>query len=419
MIEIVNKENCTGCTACQQICPKRCILMREDEEGFCYPVVNRNMCISCGKCEKICPVLNTKFVAKSGYPDAYLVYDVNENWRKKSAAGGGFVALARFFIEKYHGVVFGAVYDKDYHVYHEQIDQADQLFRVQKSKYVQSDVRDTFLQVRRLLEIDKYVLYSGTPCQIYGLKAFLGKLAVSDKLYCVDLSCHGVPSPKVLKKYLEALELKECSKIKSFTMRDKKFKRVAYEQGFGVVFQNGNSLFIPHSQDMFGRCFWGEMVSRPSCYNCHFKTIWRDADITLGDCWFMSCFVPAEDDDLGVTMALAHTDKGKLIIEQNDKLVWYNVKAEDLIKANGGMIYSSAKANPQRADFFKKLDSVPFEILVDNFLPAKQMGTKHKILKLLDCFGIRMESIRKQSRERRLCARLKSEIPECAKGELK
>lgn len=419
MIDIKQKSQCMGCAACSQICPKNCITMKADNEGFLYPIVNTETCINCGACDRVCPVSNTKFFPKDGFPSAWLVYDKDVESRKRSAAGGGFSAIAREFILKYGGVVFGAAYDDKYYVHHCSVECVADLTKLQKSKYIQSDVKGTFLEVREYLNNNRYVLYSGTPCQIYGLKRFLGTIADSSHLYCIDLSCHGVPSPKVFQEYLKSLETRENSKLASFTMRGKEFKKNAYAQGFYIQFDNGTVQFNSHLQDMFGRCFWGEIASRPSCYECHFKTIWRAADITLGDCWFFNCYVPKEQDAYGVTLVLAHSEKGKKMIEGSKCLAKYSVPADELIKANGGMLYRSAIPHKKRTEFFEKLGSVPFDQLVDEMVPAKQLGKKQKILEQLDRFGIRMEILRRKNRNRKLKERLEEKIPITARGEIR
>ena len=418
MINIKQKNKCMGCSACSQVCPQDCIKMEPDEEGFLYPVVDKEKCINCGSCDNVCPIMKTKFVPREGFPDAWLIYDSEIASRKRSAAGGGFSALAREFVFKNNGVVFGASYDENFYVHHCHAESIEEIKKLQKSKYVQSDINNTYIQVRTYLRQNRYVLYSGTPCQIYGLKSFLGVLSKSQYLYCVDLSCHGVPSPKLFKEYLSCLEEMEGSQLTSFTMRGKRFKNNSYDQGFDIMFANGKRQFNSHSQDMFGRCFWGEIASRPSCYNCHFKTIWRASDITLGDCWFFNSYVPKEHDTYGVTLALAHSKKGRKLIENSELLISYSVPAEQLIKANGGMIYSSAVPNEKRTEFFAKLGSIPFNQLVDDMVPAKQSGKKQKILKVLDTLGIRLEFLRNKSRNRKLQIRLKAEIPIKARGEM-
>jgi len=420
MIEISNKSLCCGCSACTQICPTHCIEMVSDEEGFWYPCVDKEKCINCHQCEKKCPILTTSFVPKQGFPDAYLVYDKKMKWRQNSAAGGAFTAIARCFLSGENTVVYGATYDNDYSVHHERITQIGELPRLQKSKYVQSEIRNTYQEVKLDLKMGKKVLFSGTPCQIYGLKSFLGNCMNIEKLTTVDLSCHGVPSPKVFKLYLKSLEKRENSKIASFTMRAKQLKGTYYKQGFNIVFANGKQIFNSHTHDLFARCFWGEIASRPSCYNCHFKTVWRVADITLADCWFFHEFVPEEFDSAGVTLMLVHSEKGKEILNTCTDLIKYSVDSEKLIKANGGMLYSSAVPHKRRKEFFERIQSEEFDKVVDDILPEKNEGKLKKMIQpLWDRNLFFTKVIKRYKSRKRLEERLVRNIPEAARGEMR
>lgn len=416
MITIEEKKNCAGCTACACVCPKNCIKMVEDEEGFLYPQVDKEQCIQCGLCEKICPVTCARNEEKKSYPTAYLGYENNDASRKESAAGGAFYSLAKMFIEQKKGVVFGVIYDDNFKAIHSCAQTVQELKKMQRSKYVQSDLGSSFLEVKKYLGEGRYVMFSGTPCQIYGLKAFLRNVDTKN-LYCIDLSCHGVPSPKLLREYLKYQEKEHDSKIADFRMRDKRLMKDAYEQGFGIDFKNGETYFGNHTEDLYARCFWGEIASRPSCYECVFKTIWRISDLTLGDCWFFERFVRKEKDNLGVTMVLVQSEKGKMLLDEMENFVMYEVDAERLIKANGGMIYESAKMHPERKEFFEQLGQVPFEECVKNFFPDKPVSKKTKLKRMLENKGIRLEFLRKISRNRRL-ERIISEsrIPEASKG---
>ena len=418
MITITDKTQCTGCAACSQICPKSCIEMKADSEGFLYPSVAEESCVNCGLCEQVCPMKNTEFVPIDGFPDAFLAYDTDDEWRKKSASGGAFAAIARDFIEKYHGAVFGAVYDGSYNVYHTSAESIEGIKRFQKSKYVQSEIRDSYILAKNELKSGRYVLFSGTPCQIYGLKSYLGKLADDEKLYCVDLSCHGVPSPKVLQKYLDYLRRSEQSEIASFTMRDKHFGKNSYSVRFGVSFENGKKYQIKHEDDYFGRCFFGEVASRPSCFDCRFKTVWRAADITLGDCWYFNSFVPSEHDTMGVTLVLSHSEKGKKLLADNKMLCQYSVPSEEIIKVNAG-VFKSATLNPRRSEFFERIDNEPFENAVDSVVPKPKSGKKEKLKRIINSRDIRLEFLRKKSREKRIKALLSKTIPDSSLGEMK
>ena len=416
MITIYDKSKCVGCSACASICPKKCITMKEDEEGFLYPLVDQQICVNCGLCEYACPVYSVHFESRSEYPDAYLGYTYGKADRIKSAAGGAFYTLAKSFIELYHGIVFGAVYDENYRVYHGFTDTVKGLRPMQKSKYVQSNPGQTFLMVKEYLEQGRYVLYSGTPCQIYGLKSFLDNLD-TDRLFCMDLSCHGVPSPKLLREYLAYQKQNHGAEIVDFRMRDKQILRGAYAQGFGIAFSDGTHYFQSHGKDLYGRCFWGEIASRPSCYQCPFKTIWRESDITLGDCWFFDRFIRKEKDDLGVTMMLVHSQKGQKLLKQCTELIRYPVDAQKLIQVNGGMVYSSADQHPLREEFFKGLGKAEFSGHVKRFFPDRPDTFKVRIQRIMEKLGIRLEPLRRLSRSRRMKQILKnSKIPESAKG---
>jgi len=199
VIEIKDKSKCCGCTACASVCPMDCIEMKEDMEGFLYPSVDKGKCIDCGACERVCPIQNpTKEVLQDQM--GYLVQHKDEAVRLDSTSGGAFTAIATTVLEK-GGVVFGAAYDESFHVHHTYVEKVKDLAIFRNSKYVQSDLGNCFRQVREFLRNDRWVCFSGTPCQIEGLNKFLGKQY--EKILLVDVVCHGVPSPLIWKKYLE------------------------------------------------------------------------------------------------------------------------------------------------------------------------------------------------------------------------
>ena len=193
MIKIKNKEKCSGCTACVSICPKNCIIMQPDDEGFLYPKVNRDCCIQCGACERVCPILTpikeTPFEQK-----AFLVQHKDETVRLDSSAGGAFTAIATAILNR-GGVVFGAAYDENFQVYHTYVENIEDLKKFRNSKYVQSQIGNCFRKVREFLKQGQWVCFSGTPCQIEGLSKYIG--INNEKLLLVDVVCHGVPSPLV------------------------------------------------------------------------------------------------------------------------------------------------------------------------------------------------------------------------------
>ena len=202
MIEIEKKELCCGCSACVQKCPRRCISLKQDDEGFWYPHVDVQNCVNCGLCERVCPFIGEN--ASREPLKCLAAYNADEEERLNSSSGGIFSLLARYVLNR-KGVVFGATFDDSFVVKHIYIESESELYKLRGSKYVQSDINGMFAVAEKFLKDDRMVLFSGTPCQIRGLKKFLGK--DYKKLMSVDVACHGVPSPAVLKKYFKYLEV--------------------------------------------------------------------------------------------------------------------------------------------------------------------------------------------------------------------
>ena len=205
MIHILDKHNCCGCAACVQACPKQCISFNEDEQGFRYPLVDESLCIDCGLCEKVCPVIHQSDAKKP--LKVYAAQNPNEEIRLKSSSGGIFTLLAEAVIDE-GGVVFGARFDKNWEVEHGYTESKEGLTAFRGSKYLQSRTGETYKQARDFLKAGRKVLYSGTSCQIAGLKKFLRK--EYENLITVDVVCHGAPSPLVWRTYLD--DLKKCPK---------------------------------------------------------------------------------------------------------------------------------------------------------------------------------------------------------------
>ena len=220
MINIENKKECVGCAACENVCPRNAINMVEDEEGFVYPKINNKFCISCGLCENVCPMLNEKKESEI-LPKAYAAYNINEEIRIKSSSGGIFTEIAKSIIEK-NGIIFSAIFDKEFNVLHEEITNEKDLEKARGSKYIQSLIGDCYKKAKQYLENGKYVLFTGTPCQIEGLYSFLKK--DYENLYTQDLICHGVPSKILWKKYLEYRNDVDRDSLEKITFRDKRNK---------------------------------------------------------------------------------------------------------------------------------------------------------------------------------------------------
>lgn len=353
MIEIKDKNRCSGCCGCANICPKKCISMIEDKEGFWYPQVDKDKCINCGLCERVCPILQKK-IPEQKIPQVFAAYNKNKEIRMKSSSGGIFTILAEHIIAQ-GGVVFGAAFDSNFEVKHNFVEKVEDLGKLRISKYVQSNIDNTYTQAKQLLDDGRIVLFTGTPCQIGGLKSFLLDKEY-ENLYTQDIICHGVPSPGVWRSYLKYRTERENSKIKLVTFRKKEVSWRSYT--FSICFENGNEYKkTPYFKDPMMKMFLHNKCLRPSCHSCFFKTKSRFADITLADFWGVEKVVPEMDDKMGVSLVFVHSEKGQKLFEQiEDKMVFKEVEFDKAIAKNKSMLYSVKPFGRERLmkDFEKK-----------------------------------------------------------------
>ncbi len=358
MEKITDKKKCSGCHACYSICPKQCITMCEDEEGFLYPNIDKVHCIDCGACRKVCPVVQEHHANPVG--KAYACINNDENIRIKSSSGGVFTLLAKSVIEQ-GGVVFGAVFDDNFSVCHIGVENQDDLEKMRGSKYVQSRISEVYKQVKEFLEKKRMVLFSGTPCQIGGLKAYLGK--EYDNLIMQDIICHGVPSPMVWQKYVNYRETKAESHIRRTFFRDKKNGWKTYSVRF--EFSNRTEYEQIFSKDLFMQAFLSDLCLRPSCYNCHFKSKERESDITLADFWGVEKQCSEMFDDKGTSLVLVNSEKGGKLFEKIVSQMHYKEVDLDTALSHNSAAYKSAKLPKQRKKFMKKISEDNFEELIE------------------------------------------------------
>lgn len=348
MIDIVKKEDCCGCESCVQRCPKNCIAMNKDKEGFLYPKVNQKLCIDCGLCEKVCPVIN-QFKQREPLI-VYAAKNINEEIRKQSSSGGVFTLLAEDVIES-DGVVFGAKFNEKWEVIHDYTETKQGLTDFRGSKYVQSRIGSTYITAEQFLKEGRIVLYSGSPCQIAGLKHYLKK--DYEKLLTVDIICHGVPSPAIWNSYIEDFVSKkslDISVINKISFRDKKngWKR------FGLSITSVNEVreetrfYEDLKTNVFLKGFLADLYLRPSCYSCPTKCLKSNSDLTLGDFWGVQNILPDIDDDQGVSVICVNSRKFVESFKRNIELkkVFYT----DVIKYNPAIIQSAYL--PQNRDKF-------------------------------------------------------------------
>lgn len=359
MIIIRDPKDCCGCTACVAACPVSCIEMASDHEGFDYPVPDPSRCIACGRCAQVCPVLNQ--VQNRRETVVYACHNKNAAVRFESSSGGVFTLLASRVLEK-GGAVFGARFNEDFDVVHAYAKTPEELAPFRGSKYAQSRMGDCFREVARFLEQGIEVLFSGTPCQIAGLKKFLGKH--HPNLSTVDLICHGVPSPKVFKLYRRALERKYRSEITSYSFRDKKSGWKEYSTK--VEFVRGKYCRVYHD-DVYMNGFLDELYLRPSCHACCAKNFQSDSDLTLADFWGVENFHRDLDDDLGTSLVFVNSPRGQADFEEISRfLVMEKTTRERAIRYNPSWI-SSAKAHKNRETFFAMIDKRPVVKAIERY----------------------------------------------------
>lgn len=371
MIGLKEKNKCCGCTACKNICPKKAIIMIQDEKGFFYPNVNEKLCIHCGLCNKVCPILQ-KQQNNEGNIETYAAMNKDNEIRLKSSSGGIFTLLAENIIKK-DGVVFGVEFDKNFHAKHTYIERIEDIEKYRGSKYVQSDIGNSYIKAREFLEQGRYVLFTGTPCQVEGLQKFLMKKY--DKLYTQDIICHGVPSVKVWDKYLSFRKnVDKQNNLEDIKFRDKKnYGWNNYELLFKY---SDKEVFINHNDDLFIKIFLSDIALRDSCYKCKFKDKHRKSDILVADFWGIEEIFPEMNDEKGISFVIVNSKKGKELFEEiNEKLKYKRVTFEDAIRHNPSMI-KSAKYNKYTEKFFDNFEEMKLKELVDKYINKKEKYKK-------------------------------------------
>ena len=349
-IRLTKKADCCGCGACAQSCPKNYISMEPDSEGFLYPKVDETQCVNCGLCEKVCPIL-LKQKPDSIKVAAYAAYTSNSELREKSSSGGIFSLLAQEILNR-GGTVAGAAFDADFSVRHILVETDAELDRLRGSKYVQSRMEDTYVQIRDLLKQGRPVLFTGVACQIAGLKAFLGR--EYENLYTVDVLCHGVPSPKVWAHYRREQAQIHGTTLEEVSFRDKRKGWRHYSMALN--FAEGVEYCRPGAEDTYLRVFLRDLCLRPSCHSCRFKDFPRLSDLTIGDAWGIERHMPDLDDDHGTSVVLVNSEKGMGL---------WNAVADNAVSRQGELDVllpksadsrKSVKPHPNRSRFFAALN---------------------------------------------------------------
>ena len=352
---LASHERCTGCTACASVCPQRAIAMVRDQEGFLYPRIDSAACVRCGRCTAVCPALRERETHCP--PAAFAAWNREEAVRTASSSGGAFTALAEYLLEE-GGVVFGAALDARQRVVHAACFQREDLWRLRGSKYVQSDLGETFHQVKRALRTRR-VLFTGTPCQVDGLYAYLG--GRPERLITCDLLCHGVPSPGVWEDWTETLRRERGTDLQSVRFRDKSsgWERFSLTLTYG----DGSVDAHPFYETEFGRAYGRNLLSRPCCYRCPYASLNRPGDFSLGDFWGAP---DLPERSRGVSLLLVNTTRASHIFDQ--------IPLErrpcplDQAVAGNPCLDRPAPRSPERAAFFAAYALEPFDAVRRRFL---------------------------------------------------
>ncbi|QUH21538.1 Coenzyme F420 hydrogenase/dehydrogenase, beta subunit C-terminal domain [Alkaliphilus sp. B6464] len=359
-----------GCSACYNACKQGAISMNSDQKGFTYPKVNYNTCTKCLMCINVCPIINKKKVNRNNIK-AYACTNKDNSVRINSSSGGIFTVIAEEIL-KHKGVVFGAKFSKDFKVVHSFLEDNQELSKFRGSKYVQSEIGYSYKAARNFLEQGRQVLFTGTPCQIAGLKSYLGK--EYNNLLCQDIICQGVPSPTVWESYLACRTAEQGEQIKEISFRTKDEGWHNYKMN--IKFQSGDVYLKSKNEDTYMKAFSKLLSLRPSCFKCKFKGEHRKSDITLADFWGIKNIEPSLNDNKGISLVLLNTEKGEIAFEQLKGLITYKeVNFTDSIKHNP-MYGKSVPHSKLRDAFFSQLNTRDFDSLVNMY--AKD--TKYKIL---------------------------------------
>jgi coenzyme F420-reducing hydrogenase beta subunit len=372
---------CVGCTACSVGCPFGCISMTEDKEGFLISQIDQKKCTDCGTCLRVCPILNN--CRQPFQAHAYAAWSTDEALRMNSSSGGLFSVIAGKVLEM-GGYVFGAAFNEDFSVSHRWCRNIEDLDLLRRSKYVQSNMGQAYKEAEAALKAGAHVLFTGTPCQIAGLKTYLRK--EYDNLLTMDIACHGVPSPKVWEMYLKFMQSKYNSAVRSISFRDKKYGWT--NASISIDFESGEHYSEGLLNDPYYNGFGKSLFNRRSCFDCRFRHKQTAADITLADFWGIEKFGENDEplskaisDNKGISLVLINTEKGGKMLESiSDRINLRKMDYEKSVSGNPRLI-TSAGMPKARDSFFRDLEKGDtFEKLAGRYMNAKGMKQKIKML---------------------------------------
>lgn len=373
MIQITDKSQCCGCTACASVCAHDAITMQPDAMGFLYPVIDTDRCVDCGLCEKVC-AFNDHYDTSLNLPqpDAYAARHKDMREVETSRSGAAFIAISDYVLEN-GGVVYGAGYTDHFRVVHKRATTKEERDEFKGSKYVQSDMNTVFRQVKKDLKEGLTVLFSGTPCQTAGLNSYIGK-KLRENLILVDIICHGVPAPYLWRDYIAYLERKQGAEICWVNFRDKqRYGWKAHKETFKFVNGGGKMSFT--------YLFYKHIMFRSSCGNCHYCNTKRPSDITIADFWrWEKTDSKINKDDKGVSLILVNTDKGRELFDKiKNRMTVIPAKMEDCMQHN---LMKPTVLHPRREEFESDYTKygVPYVLKKDYYSTGLKAKIKNLIL---------------------------------------
>ena len=371
-------EHCTGCQACRVACPTNAIIMQENEKGNIYPVVDEQLCISCNKCARICPELSPVNLHDK-HDNVLAIWVNNPKKRKYSTSGGASFIMAKTIIER-GGYFCGAIYN-DGGAEHSICDNIDELYRFQGSKYVHSNVKDVYKEVEILLKDGKEILFTGTPCQVAALRSFLRK--EYDKLYCVDIVCHGVPNRKVLGSRIKHIEQIHGKKIVNIRFRDKQPNQ--HNTCMKYTFEDGTSHYCSEFTDAYFRSFDWNYTLRLNCFNCKYSRAERCSDITIADFWgYAPEKLKFHSYRKGTSLMIVNSEKGKKLFNEIKKFCTIDDSRDFDYAVKGNRNLKAPQIKPNDYDLFweRYLHGETLEDLQKDFYPPIQKKKRSQIARI-------------------------------------
>ena len=382
---MIKLEECTGCSACEAICAHKAITMKPNIGGFLYPEIDSSKCVDCGRCDKVCSTSNSE--ERNHVVGIYALKHKNSDVVCKSTSGGAFLLFAQYVIDQ-DGVVYGASFDDNFIVGHIRCDNYKDLQKLQKSKYVQSNIRGVYQDLANDLKDGRIVLFTGTACQCSGIKAYLKDRKIpAANLITFDLICHGVPSPQIWKDYLEYRKQKGGN-IQKVDFRDK--VRSWRDFRMAITYAGGKKKTYRQNEDFFMVLFFHNFILRNSCYNCKYTSTERVSDITLGDFWGLEEFYPSFDDDKGTSVIVVNSDMGASLFEKvNTNCSYIKIKEEELKKRQPNLRRSSPK-NVKYDEFWSDYKKYGFDEVTKRYADNTFIGQlkRRYIFKFLYYTGI-------------------------------